>query len=166
MNRKQRRVTKARERSFQLPLRDIDSRFDIQVEGKFEQVVMICANPKGRTIVEDLWPDVEWTTDEVFSRAHSAEWSFTHVRVTSLPPHFETPPSFASPDALGFAVACALHRRAWPVRVAYYSGHGPDLRVDSFGSPPYDAKGADLALFAEYVAPGRFAPAGTQGGAN
>lgn len=48
MSRKQRRVAKAREQRVQLRLRDIDSRSDIQVEGKFERVVMICANPKGR----------------------------------------------------------------------------------------------------------------------
>lgn len=164
MNRKQRRVLQARERTVQLRLGDIDLRFDIQVEGKFGQVVMICANTKGRGIVEDLWPDVEWTSDEVFARNHSAEWLFTHVRVTHLPPHFETPPDFASPDALGFAVACALHRRAWPVRVGYYTGQGVDLRINTFGSQPYAAKGADVALYAEYVPPTGHAPAVEQRG--
>jgi hypothetical protein len=52
------------------------------------------------------------------------------------------------------------------MRVACYSGYGPDLRVDTFGSPPDDGKGADFALYGEYVAPGILAPAGTQGGAN
>jgi hypothetical protein len=87
MNRKQGRTARARKRSFQLRLHEADSRFDIQVEGKVEQVVMICANPKGRTVVEHLWPDVEWSSDEFFSRVHSAEWLFTHLRVMSLPPH-------------------------------------------------------------------------------
>ena len=86
---------------------------------------------------------------------------------SGLPPHFETPPSFASPDALGFAVACAVHRRAWPARVAYYSGQGPDLRLNTFGSPPDKANGIDFALYAEYVAPGGFVPSGTRSaGAN
>jgi hypothetical protein len=153
MNRKQSRGLKARERYLKLNHGDIDSPFDIQVEGKFGQIVMICANAKGRKIVEDLWPDVQWTRDEIFSRAHSAEWLFTHVQVTRLPPHFETPPSFDSPDALGFAVACAVHRRAWPIRVAYYTGQGADLQLNAFGSPPHEAKGVDVALYAEYVPP-------------
>ena len=131
---------------------------DIQVEGKVEQVVMILANPKGRRIVEDLWPDVQWTRDEVSTRAHSADWSFTHVRVTRLPPHFETPPTLASTDALGLAVPCAVHRRGWPVRVAYYTGQGEDLRLNTFGSQPHEAKDADLALYADYVAPGGLHP--------
>ena len=166
MNRKQRHMAKRREQSVQVGLRDIYSRFDIQVEGKFERVVMICANPKGRRIVEDLWPDVQWTNDEVFSRAHAAQWLFTHVRVTRLPPHLEetTPLAFATPDSLAFAVACALYRRAWPVRVAYYTGQGDDLQVNMFGLPPNEPKGADLALYADYVPPGGYAPPGVQRG--
>lgn len=120
MNRKQRRMAKVREQ--RVRVRDIDSRCDIQVEGKFEQIVMIVANPKGRRIVEDLWPDVQWTSDKVFSRAHSAEWLFTHVRVTRLPPHFTTPLTFATPRftwvCSGMRIVssrlacegCALHR--------------------------------------------------------
>ena len=87
MNRKQRRATKAKIRYQQIPLRDLDSRFDIPVESLLEQIVMISANPKGRKIVEDLWPDVRWSTDETFSRGHSDEWLFAHIRVTKLPPH-------------------------------------------------------------------------------
>jgi hypothetical protein len=63
MNRKQRRMARAREQSAPVRVADIDSRFDIQIEGKFEQVVMICANPEGRRIVEGLFPDVQWTSD-------------------------------------------------------------------------------------------------------
>ena len=126
----------------------------------------ICANSKGRSIVEDLWPDVEWTSDEVFSRVHSAEWLFTHVRVTRLPPHLEetTPLVFATPDSLAFAGAFALYRRAWPVRVVYYTGEGDDLQLNAFGSPPDDAKGADIALYADYVPPGGYTPPGVQRG--
>jgi hypothetical protein len=158
MNRKQWRAAKPRERRLNLKLSEIDTRFDIQVDGKFDQVVMIFANPKGRKIVEDLWPEVEWSTDEKFARAGcSADWLFTHVRVTRLPPHLtETVPlSDATPDSLGFAVALALHRRAWPLRVAYYIGEVEDrsLMIHTFGSPPDKRKDADLALYAEYVPP-------------
>ena len=148
----------AKVREQRVRVHDIDSRCDIEVEGKFEQIVMIVANPKGRRIVEDLWPDVQWTSDRVFSRDHSAEWLFTHARVTRLPPHFTTPLTFATPDSLGFAVACALYRRGWPVRVVYYTGQGDDVRLNTFGSPPNEAKGADLALYAEYVPPSGYAP--------
>ena len=166
LNRKQRRMAKARARSVQVRVGDIDSRFDIQVESKFERVVMICANSTGRRFVEDLWPDVQWTNDEGFSRAHSAQWLFTHVRVTRLPPHLEetTPLAFATPDSLAFAVACTLYRRAWPVRVAYYTGQGDDIHLNTFGSPPDEAKGADLALYADYVPPGGYTPPGVQRG--
>jgi hypothetical protein len=39
---------------------------------------MIIANPHGRKIVEDAFPDVEWTTDQYMS-CHSSEWLFTHI---------------------------------------------------------------------------------------
>jgi hypothetical protein len=68
--------------------RSIESRCDIQVDAKVERIVMIFANAKGRKVVEDLWPDVEWATDEIFSSVHSPDWLFTHIRVTKLPPHF------------------------------------------------------------------------------
>ena len=66
------------------------------------------ANLKGRRFVEGLWPDVQWTNDHF--RAHSAQWLFTHVRVTRLPPHLEetTPLAFATPNSLALAVAMAL----------------------------------------------------------
>ena len=140
MNRKQRRMAKAREQSVQVRQRQHDLR-----------------QPEGPQ-VEGLWPDVQWTNDEVFSRAHSAQWLFTHVRVSRLPPHLEetTPLAFATPDSLALAVAMALFRGAWPVRVAYYTGEGDDLHLNTFGSPPNEAKGADLALYADYVPPGGY----------
>ena len=116
---------------------------------------MISASSKGRKIVEDLWPDVRWSTDEAFSRVHSGDWLFTHIRVTRLPPNLQgtVPLAFASPDALAFAVACALHHRAWPLRVAYFIDTDGDVRLETFGSPFKD-KGGDVALFADYTPPG------------
>ena len=155
MNRKRRRATKAKARHQRIPLRDLDSKFDIQVESKVERVVMIAASLKGRKIVEDLWPDVRWSTDETFLRGHSDEWRFTHIRVTKLPPYLEEtiPLAFAAPDALAFAVACALHRRAWPLRIVYFSGSNDNVKLQTFGGPFKD-EGGDVALFAEYVPPG------------
>jgi hypothetical protein len=161
MNRHERRAAKARkavrERTIHIPIDKLDSTFDIQIEGKFERVVMILANPKGRKIVEDLWPDVEWTEDEKFSSVHSADWLFTHIRVTRLPPHLEqaVPLAFASPDSLGFAVAMALHRCAWPLRIAYWIDEG----IQSIEGP-FKSEGADTALYAEYVPPGVYSAAG------
>jgi hypothetical protein len=155
MNRKARRkVHKMRET---IALDQIDKQFDLQVDAKIGQIVMVFANAKGRKVVEDLWPDVEWTTDEIFSSIHSPEWLFTHVRVTKLPPHLEktTPLPFASLDQLGFAVAMALQRVAEPGRVAYYSGHGHHMMLNSFGKVALRDESAARSLFVEYV------PAGT-----
>jgi len=131
MNRKQRRAAGSRERRLSLKLSELESKFDIQVDGKEGQVVMVFASPKGRKIVEDLWPDVEWSTDEKFAEYHSDDWLFTHIRVTRLPPHFEkaVPLAFASAESLGYPVALALHRRAWPLRVGFWLGQGADLRL-------------------------------------
>jgi hypothetical protein len=158
MNRQERRRQKAAVRTRKIEISNIGSICDIQVDGKFEQIVMIFANAKGRTVVEDLWPDVQWTTDEIFAETHLLDWLFTHIRVTRLPPHLEAqvPLAFASPDALGFAVASAIHRRyREPERVFFYSGQGADIEVGTFGSLPQIEPGTDAALFAEYV------PAGT-----
>jgi len=46
----------------------------------------------------------------------------------------------------------------------YYTGQGDDVRLNTFGSPPYEAKGADLALYADYVPPGGYTPPGVQRG--
>ena len=116
---------------------------------------MVFASPRGRKVVEDLWPDVEWSTDEKFAPHHSADWLFTHIRVTRLPPHLDdaVPLDEATAESLAYPVALALHRRAWPLGVAYWLGEGADIRIETFGSPPEETKGADLALYAEYVAP-------------
>jgi hypothetical protein len=52
------------------------------------------------------------------------------------------------------------------LRVAHYTGPGDDVEVHTFGSPPDAPKGADLALYAQYMAPGVFVPAGMPGGVN
>ena len=150
MNRHERR--KAAKVS-EVKIGELDKKFAIQVDGKVGSVVMIYANSEGRKIVVDMWPDVEWSTDDKFSRYHSDEWRFTHIRVTRLPPHLEkaVPLAFASAESLGYAVALALHRRAWPLRVAYWVGEGADIEMGTFGSPPDEGRGADLALYAEYV---------------
>jgi len=149
MNRHERRKAK----KYRIALDQIHSTCDIQVDAKFEQVVGIFANAKGRKIVEDVWPDVQWTTDEKFQYEHPPDWLFTHVRVTKLPSHLETmvPLSFASPDSLGFAVAATLQRHAELGRVIYYSGAVPDVIINRFGGIPDGGTDA----FAEYV------PAGT-----
>lgn len=158
MNRHARRVAAATRKTgtMQIPADQIDSVCDIQVEGKVEQFVMIFANPKGRKIVEDVWPDVQWTTDEFFSRGHSPDWLFTHIRVTKLPPHLEekVPLAFASPDALGLAVAMALQRLAEPRRVAHYSGEGRDLKVNFYDGAGIKESDLARAVFAEYVPTG------------
>lgn len=114
MNRHERRKAAGKTRKTFLKWGEIDKKFAIQVDGKIESVVMIFANPAGRKIAEDLFPDVEWSTDEKFRRCHSDDWLFTHVRVTRLPPHLEAavPLKFASAESLGYAVALALHDRA------------------------------------------------------
>ena len=129
MNRHERRKARSRSRQVFLKWGEIDSKFDIQVDGKFGQVVMILASPNGRRVVEDLWPDVEWSTDEKFETCHSADWLFTHIRITRLPPHLEktVPLAFASAESLAWPVALALHRRAWPLRVAWWIGEGTNI---------------------------------------
>jgi hypothetical protein len=141
-----------------IALDQIDSSCDIQVDAKGERLVMILANAKGRKVVQDIWPDVRWSTDEKFSREHRPDWLFTHVRVTRLPPHLASrvPLTFASPDSLGFAVAATLHRHyRKPRRVIYFSGEpGVDFRVNMFGEIFEREPGVDVALYAEYVPPG------------
>jgi hypothetical protein len=147
----------------------IDSSCDVQVEGKVERIVMILANARGREIVEGLWPDVQWSTDEKFGCVHSPDWLFTHIQVTRLPPHLEgaTPLTFAEPDALAFAVATAVSRRAEdPTRVIFFSGYGADLRVNNYGDRPSLEPGVDVALFADYVPPGMYAATDASRSAN
>ena len=149
----------------------IDLICDIQVKAKVEQVVMIWANVKGRKVVEDLWPDVEWATDEFFSPMHSPDWLFTHIRVTKLPPDLEEgcPLTFAPPDAVGCAVATALQRLAAPERVAHFADDTVGLYFYDIAGPPLANKGLSRSLFAEYVPRQRLIgihavlPAGTAG---
>jgi hypothetical protein len=135
---------------------EIDSRCDIRVDAKFGQTVMILANARGRRAVEDAWPDVKWATDHYVSSIHSPDWLFTHIRVTRLPPYLEqkVPLAFASPDALGFAVALSLQRRCELGRVIFYSGEGTDLRLGKFGKIPKYDPSDDVALYAEYLSAG------------
>jgi hypothetical protein len=106
---------------------------------------------------EDLRWWIQVRLDEIHSRFDivvdatrtlPADWLFTHIRATRQPPHFEAtvPLAFAGPDVLGFAVACALHRRAWPLRVAYWTGQGDDLHIGTFNGPAKDEDG-DFAWF-------------------
>src|SRR5689334_8167084 len=128
MNRQQRRQA-SRRQSVSERIYELDSGCDIQVDAKYEQVVMVFANQVGRKIVEDVWPDVEWRTDSYFQMAHTADWLFTHVRVTKLPAKMEAlrPLAFWDPDALGILVAMALQQVASPGRVIHWTGLAPNF---------------------------------------
>jgi hypothetical protein len=138
---------------------DLYKKFAIVLDGKVGSIVMICANPAGRKVAEDLFPDVEWTTDEKFSHHTRPDWLFTHIRVTRLPPNLEAtvPLKFATVESLSYAVALALRDRAWPLQVAWLSGEGLDVTVNAFSGSPSDYKKnvSDRALYGDYV------PAGT-----
>jgi hypothetical protein len=150
MNRHERR--KARKRSSMIDAAGIHSKFDIGVDAKAGDIVMIYANAAGRRVVEDLWPEVEWSTDEKFSRSSPADWLFTHIRVTKLPPYLESqvPLKFANTESLAFAVAMELQRLAKPGRVFHFSGEAPDVRANVY--QPTDRPHRDM--FVEYMAPG------------
>jgi hypothetical protein len=138
-----------------IALSDLDLHSDIQVESKVGPYVMLCANDRGRRIVEQCFPDVRWSTDERFmSGPHSAEWLFAHVRVTKLPAHLEKvkPLHKAAPDAIAFAVALYLQRFADPNRVMLLTGGWDEPpKVGMFGKPEDDA---GIGLLAEYVPEG------------
>jgi hypothetical protein len=131
---------------------EINRSCDIKVRARTERIVMIIANAAGRKSVDDLFPDVQWTTDEVFRLANSPDWLFTHIRVTKLPPHFETvtPLAFASPDAIGMAVAIALQRLAKPERVIHSIGSG-EMRI--YRGAALSDQSLARELFAEYIPP-------------
>ena len=150
----ERKINRLRARTEWVGRGDLESRFDIQVDPKFGNIVMICANGKGRRVVEDMWPDVEWSD---LDSSYSSEWLFTHIRVTRLPPHLErrVPLKFVGPEALGFAVACALHRRAWPLRVAWFRGEGADISIGAFAGRMKN-EDVDFALYADYVPPNQY----------
>src|SRR5215204_3883303 len=114
VSRRDRRRTAARTRKFRvaskdMAFKDIDSQCDIQVEGKPGGIVMVFAKAKGRPVVEDQFPDIEWSTEAKFRAAgHSDDWLFTHVRITRC--RLVWSPGFrwrfvSNPDPLGFAVA-------------------------------------------------------------
>jgi hypothetical protein len=144
MNRKERRAAAARQRkSFDISPGDLYKRFDITVEGKERNangdnlptpVVMILANAKGRKIIEDLWPNVEWARDPVYSSHIPEDWQFTHIRITQLPQHLEEvkAPEDAAGDALAFAVATALQAFAEPCRVAHMTGYLEDMKINVY----------------------------------
>jgi hypothetical protein len=171
MNRKERRAAASRQRKhFDVPLNDIYKRFDITVEGKELNsdgaempmpLVMIMANTKGRKITEDLWPDVEWARDPVFSRNLPEDWQFTHIRVTQLPQHLQavSAPEDAAGDSLAFAVAHALQSFAEPRRVAHYTGFLEDLRINLY-NPGEHGKSSAREIEVEYMSP-TFTAAGT-----
>jgi hypothetical protein len=162
MNRRERRAAAARKvkvRSKTVRLDQFDKEFDICVDGKVEKIVMVFANARGRAVVDDLWPDVKWSTDPIFAAAHDPDWLFTHVRVTKLQPHLEAevPLERCTPDAVVFAVAIALSRMAEPERVAHFTGPPDAVKVKIYGTSfEHDPR----SLFVEYVAPGA-AVAGT-----
>jgi hypothetical protein len=66
--------------------RQIDSMFDIQAVSTNEGIVIISANAKGRRIVEDLWPDIEWYTTAAFAAEHlaAADADSGHAAATRL----------------------------------------------------------------------------------
>ena len=147
----ERKINRLRARTEWVGRGDLESRFDIQVDPKFGNIVMICANGKGCRVVEDMWPDVEWSRESYYP----PEWRFTHIRVTRLPPHLErmVPLKFVGTESLGFAVACALHRRAWPLRVAWFRGEGADISLGTFDGRMKD-EDVDFALYGDYVPAG------------
>src|SRR5262245_47794478 len=118
---------------------------------------MIYANAKGQRIVEDLWPDVEWTRDAYFV-AYPEEWKFTHIRVTRLPPHLVATGiahDEASPVSLGLVVALALAPMAEPRRVVHLLGDDPTKPQLQIYDKLSSAENRKLAreLFVEYVPP-------------
>jgi hypothetical protein len=129
-NRQEKPLKKPRQRRSNSQFDDLYWMFDLHVYAKTERVVWISASPMGRMVVEDLWPDVVWTTDEL-SEVHSGEWLCTHIRVQQVPPHLETTvlSAFAGRDALGFDVARALSVCAWPLRVACWTLQGDELQI-------------------------------------
>jgi hypothetical protein len=167
-NRHERRKAKQRVRWSDIRISEVYSRFDIVVEGKRGQVIMISADASGRKAVEDVWPDVEWAFDSRYP--HPDGWLFTHIRVTKLPAYLEeaVPLAFANLDSLAYAVALALAHS--DQRIAWWSGPtaeeamrpgssaAEEMTLNCFPDPPRPREPREL-LYAEYV------PAGTVIGA-
>jgi hypothetical protein len=100
--------------------KDLSSKFDVGVHPETNDVVMIYANATGRTAVEEIFPDVEWDTDEGFVAFFPfPTWRYAHVRITRLPDFLEAsvPLAFASAESLGFATAQAIQAHVKPRRV-------------------------------------------------
>jgi hypothetical protein len=161
MSRRERRAAAARERgsqkAMQVRLDQMHSTCDICVDAKPDQIVMVFANERGRKVVEDLWPEVDWSTDPIFASVHPPGWMFTHVRVTQLHFHFgkEVPLADAAPDALGLAVAMTLQCVAEPdMRVAHFHGEDDEMGVNVYvGTAGSADQRVARALSVEYVPP-------------
>jgi hypothetical protein len=153
MNRHERCKAKAEHHSIEVRASEIDEKSDVGVDAKHGGVVMLYANGVGRKAVEEVFPDVEWETDDRFAACHKPEWLFTHVRVTKLPDYLEevTPLAFAQPDAIGFAVAMAVQAVARPRRVFHYTGSGRDVQINIYDSQP---NGIPRVIHADYVRAG------------
>jgi hypothetical protein len=124
------------------------------VDAKQKKIVMVFANAEGRKVVENLWPDVEWSTDLLFAPNHGGDWLFTHIKVTKLPVHFEArvPLEFANPDAIGYAVAAALQQHSpKPLSVGHWVGSGGNIKLNFYNGAVFEERNRDL--FAEYVPP-------------
>jgi hypothetical protein len=127
----------------------IGAHTDIQVESQDGDVVRIFAKAVGREVVECLFPDVEWGTDDTFASVDFPDWMVTQIRVTKLPEayHSLVPAPPFSPDALGFAVGTFIRRLAGPGRVCYWNGLGEDGRLQVsciHDLPQGDGKSFDL----------------------
>lgn len=140
-----------RSRKISFSLKTIHERYDIGVEGKPGQVVMIWANAVGRKIVDEVWPEVEWCTSTPFLKAHPADWRFTHMRILDLPPSIEAVSTstveHTRPDALAFLVAVQLQHRATPKRVYHFTEEAEIAIYETDGPRPEP-------LQVEYIPPG------------
>lgn len=152
MNRHARRAQQAQTQKVQTKVLKLNQETDIQIDAKGNQVVMVMANAQGRTVVERLWPGAQWSRDETFAQFKPADWKFTHIRVTKLPPDLEAkvPLTSASPDSIGLAVAAACQKLLPARRVAQFTGAAPEVTikfVEASGTTPESGQ----TLAAEYV---------------
>lgn len=152
MNRHARRAQQAQTQKVQTRVLKLNRETDIQIDAKGNQVVMIMANAKGRTVVERLWPDVQWSRDETFAQFKPADWQFTHIRVTQLPPDLEAtvPLASASADSIGLVVAAACQGLLPARRVAQFTGAAPDVTIRFVEASAMELQ-AGRTIAAEYV---------------
>lgn len=134
----------------QIALEDIPGRFDIGVKAKSDHVVMIYASENGQRVVEALWPGPTWTSNELFASENPPDWSFTHVRITSLPPETGTTLAQASPHDLGLLVTRRLQYRASaqsaPPHLQVF--HSTDDGIETY---TVEAREQPIPLGVEYV---------------